>query len=330
MSLPKGSSPKLNPLARIPRAMPVDERRMGTSPREGRTKRTHGLGPWGSRKDVSLARHTSFRIGGTAGVWYEPKDQEELAWFLKGMRRPASFFVVGAGSNLLVKDGPIRKTFIHLDSPAFKKISVCGTRVEAGAGVLLSRLVSELKKKDLCGHEFLAGIPGTVGGAIVTNAGVRAREMKDLIEEVQVVDGRGRRFWIPKARLKFSYRSSNLKPYIVVGCRLRLKRGDHRNVQANIRHILRDRFARQDRQYPSAGSFFKNPSPDLAAGWLIDCCGLKGKRVGGAQVSVKHANFIVNIGRAKSTDVLKLMEIVQRKVYNRFKIKLKPEVEIVG
>lgn len=270
--------------------------------------------------------------------WLEPKDRDDLIRFLKSAPRSAPFFVIGAGSNLLVKDGLIRRTFIHLQSPAFKNISVRGTAVEVGAGVPLNRLVKDLKKRDLCGYEFLAGIPGTVGGAVVMNAGARAqgrdfsslREMKDLVEEVEVLDRRGRRSWLPKNKLEFSYRASNLKPYIVLGVRLKLKRANKKEARKNIRRILRDRLARQDWRYPSAGSFFKNPSPDLAAGWLIDCCRLKGRRVGGAQVSAKHANFIINTGKAKSKDVLKLMEIVQRKVYNRFKIKLQPEVEVVG
>lgn len=285
----------------------------------------------------SLRSHTSFHIGGMAQYWYEPKDRDELIGFLKTSHLSLPLFVIGAGSNLLIKDGLIKKIFIHLNRPAFNKIQINGTAVCLGAGVLLRRLVAVLKRQDLGGYEFLAGIPGTVGGALVTNAGARIdmqalesyREMKDIVCEVEVLGKDGRVQRIKKKNLKFSYRHSNLKPSIILSAKFKLRKADKKQVQKTLQEILRIRVTKQDWRYPSAGSFFKNPQRGLAAGWLIDCCRLKGLRVGGAQVSEKHANFIINAGQAKSTDVLKLMAIVQRRVYDRFKIKLEPEVEIV-
>jgi UDP-N-acetylmuramate dehydrogenase len=290
------------------------------------------------KKAVPLGPRTTFRIGGKSQYWYEPRDKQELAFFLKEAAGALPFFVIGSGSNLLVKDGVIKKIFIHLSSDDFKKIQINGTSVVVGAGMKISRFLAGLKSRDLGGYEFLAGIPGTIGGALVMNAGAKSefslpnswREMKDIVSEVEVLDKKGSLFVLRKEKIKFSYRYSSLKPYIIVSAKLKLQTAPRRKVQETIARIVRNRLKYQDWRYPSAGSFFRNPGRNESAGRLIDLCQLKGLTVGGAQVSCKHANFIVNTGRAKSRDVLKLMEIVTKKVYNHFRIKLIPEVEIVS
>jgi UDP-N-acetylmuramate dehydrogenase len=288
------------------------------------------------RKGELLRRHTTFGIGGKALGWYEPSDSRELSDFLRLMPESTAVFAIGAGSNLLVKDGLVRKVFISFSQPAFCRVFVSGGRVKAGAGVSLGALVRTLTNKGLTGHEFLAGIPGTLGGAVAMNAGARTifddphtyREMKDIVEDVDVMDRRGRIRTLGKERIKFSYRRSSLGSLFILGVSLKLRRGSSVHSRKMIARIRAERRVRQEWSYPSAGSFFKNP-PGVAAGRLIDGCGLKGARVGGACVSSRHANFIVNAGGATYRDVMKLMEIIRKTVYNRYKIRLQPEVKIV-
>lgn len=287
---------------------------------------------------VPLAFHTSFRIGGEAQYWYEPKDRCELGRFLKESDVVFPLFVIGAGSNLLFREGLIKKIFIHLKGAEFNEVKIKGLHVKIGAGAKMSRLISALRSKDIGGYEFLAGIPGTIGGGLVMNAGSRLdfdsvssyREMKDVVEEIEVLDRRGNLLKLKQKDLRFSYRNSNLKPYIILSARLKLYQADRKKVQARIKENISRRFHCQDLRYPSAGSFFKNPVEGEPAGRLIDLCRLKGAGVGGARVSEKHANFIINVNHASSADVLKLMEIVRNKVYRRFKVELSPEVQIVS
>ena len=286
----------------------------------------------------SLRLHTTFRIGGRAPYWFEPKNSRELIRFLRDPNISLPLFVIGAGSNLLIHDGFIKRIFIHLKSADFNKIRIRGTIVTVGAGVKIGRLISVLSSRNLGGYEFLAGIPGTIGGALAMNAGARTdldspasyKEMKDIVSQVEVLDRGGQRSTLKKGDLKFSYRNSSLRPYIIVSAKLKLKAADKNKVRERIKKIIRNRLKNQDWQYPSAGSFFKNPAQGDSAGRLIDACRLKGLKIGGAQVSEKHANFIINRKKAKAQDVIRLMDTVTQKVYRRFKIKLTPEVEIVS
>ncbi|MFH0941324.1 MAG: UDP-N-acetylmuramate dehydrogenase [Candidatus Omnitrophota bacterium] len=277
----------------------------------------------------SLKGHTTFKIGGEARYWYEPKNRTELARFLKKPVLSLPVFVIGAGSNLLVREGIINKVFIHLSAPDFTKIEVRKDKVTAGAGVKIGRLISVLSSKNIGGYEFLAGIPGTVGGALAMNAGTYG-EVKDIVSEIEVLDRNGRSLRLKRRDINFSYRNSSLRPYIIVSVVLKLKTEDKASARERIKNILIKRLSAQDWQHPSAGSFFMNPDPAHPAGILIDQCRLKGLRVGGAQVSEKHANFIINVKDAKSSDVIKLMEIIKERVYNQFKIKLASEVEVVS
>lgn len=288
-------------------------------------------------KGVLLAGRTTLGIGGAAAAWIEPRNSAELSGILKALGPDRPFLVVGAGSNLLFGDGCQEKVFIHLKAPEFNKVIVQSKTVKAGAGVRIGRLISFLMARDLGGYEFLAGIPGTIGGALAMNAGARSRwndpssyrEMKDIALSVDVMDRMGRRLTLQRKEIVFSYRCSSLKSYVILGAELGLKRADRKAVGSVIKAAILKRAQVQDWSHPSAGSFFKNPEGGVPAAILIDCCGLKGFKVGGARVSLKHANFIINNGRASCSDVLKLMEIIRKKVYNRFRIKLEPEVEIV-
>lgn len=288
------------------------------------------------KQNISLRSRTTFAIGGKARYWYEPGDVSELARFLKRRDLSLPIFVIGCGSNLLVKEGAIDKIFVRLSAAPFNKIRVCGRKVYAGAGTKISRLISVLKRRDLNGYEFLAGIPGTVGGALVMNAGAGGGiidgvnfELRDVVRRVEVLDKHGRRRILNASDLVFSYRHSNLKPFIVVRALLEFRPGDKKGAHERILKLMEYRRQCQDWRYPSAGSVFKNPPLGYSAGQLIDKCHLKGLKVGGAQVSEKHANFIVNVGNAKCEDVIKIMEKIRQRVYNRFKIELTPEVEIV-
>jgi UDP-N-acetylmuramate dehydrogenase len=290
------------------------------------------------KKGEFLRHHTTFGIGGEALGWYEPLDSRELSGFLKCLPKGADVFAIGAGSNLLARDGRVRKIFIRFSKPFFRRIDISGVRVRAGAGVSLGALARALVDQGLTGHEFLSGIPGTLGGAVVMNAGARTvfddpgtyREIKDIVEDVEVMDRRGRVRILGKDRITFSYRHSSLGPLFILAASLKLRRGSVAQGRKMIARIQRERRTRQELSYPSAGSFFKNPRGGDSAGRLIDLCGLKGACVGGACVSSRHANFIVNKGGATCDDVMKLMEIIRKTVYNRYKIRLHPEVKIVG
>lgn len=285
-----------------------------------------------------LSARTTFKIGGKARGWYEPKNTAELSLFLKSLSSFVPVCPIGSGSNLLVQDGTVNRIFISLSRPDFCRMRVLEDRVEAGAGLKLTVLVRLLTELGLTGHEFLAGIPGTLGGALFMNAGAKInpqdsqsyREMKDIVESIAVLDRKGHMSVLSRRAAKFAYRRSALGNRIAVSCVLRLKKDSPNLVRLRVRRILDARRKVQDLAYPSAGSFFKNPGKGKTAGQLIDACGLKGMIVGGACVSAKHANFIVNKGGASCADVIKLMEIIRKCVYNRFKIRLQPEVKIVA
>lgn len=288
---------------------------------------------------MDLSRRTTLRIGGHASYWFEPADEKELSSFLKEADLALPLFVIGRGSNLLVKDSLIKKIFIHLSSPSFTGIEVQGIKVRVGAGATTAQLIQALRSRDLGGYEFLAGIPGTIGGALVMNAGAKSDpqdpesycEMKDIVASLDVLDRKGRFLRLTPVQAGFSYRTSKLKPYYILGAKLKLRRQDKKRVLKRIKDNLVWRRGHQDLRFFSAGSFFKNPlKAGMSAGKLIDLCGLKGFSVGGAKVSDVHANFIVNTGRARARDVIKLVEIIRKSVYNRFHIDLQPEVEFVS
>ena len=286
-----------------------------------------------------LSKHTTFKIGGPAALWVVPKNIEALQSLIMLINKhKVPFFVLGKGSNVLIKDGGFLGVVISLNSNDYKNIGKenldkGAVLVDAGSSVELRHLLDFCLKNSLCGYEFMAGIPGSLGGSLIMNAGTnwdaKAKNMGDLIQEVKVIDGKGEIKTFSRKQLRWGYRSSNLSKYIILSAKLRLQRAGKNVISKSCRDLLKKRCDSQDIRFPSAGCIFKNPSKDIAAGQLIDLCGFKGRRVGRAQVSLKHANFIVNSGGASAGDVLKLMRLINKKVRQRFGVELKPEVRII-
>jgi UDP-N-acetylmuramate dehydrogenase len=278
--------------------------------------------------EASLQSYTSFRIGGPAEVLIQPNDVEDLCRVAAQARvEKIPIFVVG-GTNLLVRDGGIRGIVVSLAK--FKAIRQEPDHVlYAEGGVGMPTLIGYAIRRSLAGLEWGAGIPGTVAGCVVMNAGTRLGEMKDSVKAVRMIDPRGRVRDIPAADIPFSYRRAHVPPGIVVGVWLQLKPGEHNQIEQAVREYLRYRKDTQPLTLPSAGCVFKNPPQD-SAGRLVEAAGLKGARVGDAQVSDKHANFMVNLGHARADDVLALIKKVRAGVKKQSGVRLELELKVVG
>lgn len=284
-----------------------------------------------------LKNHTTFKIGGPAKFFVEPEDAADLKLLLGlAEKNKLPVRVIGRGSNLLISDEGIKDIVVRLSAPYFRNVSCKDNRLIAGSGALLNSVLLVCVKHGLTGAEFLTGIPGTVGGALAMNAGITekahssklvAHSMGDFVENVTVMDYRGNMKTLSRKDIKFGYRKSSLSKYIILGAVIKLKRGNRKEVRGKIKEYMDCRKISQDLSKPSAGCVFKNPPGD-SAGRLIDLCGLKGKNIRGATVSVKHANFILNLGGASAKDVRRLMGLMKRKVNNRFNIDLIPEIKI--
>jgi UDP-N-acetylmuramate dehydrogenase len=279
-----------------------------------------------------LKNHTTFKIGGPARLFFRPDNLEELRQVVGNARKRAlKVLVLGAGSNLLVSDQGVRAAVIKLDSPAFRKTAKIKNILEAGAGKPLNQLLAYCGAHGLSGLEFLSGIPGTVGGALIMNAGVSLGAKKlaigDLVQSVRVLDHNSGIKILKRRKLKFGYRRSNLAKYIILSACFKLIPKDKRAVQDNIAGYLARRRNTQDYSRPNAGCVFKNPQGD-SAGKLIDACGLKGKKINGAVVSSKHANFILNEKKCSADDVLALVKLIRKEVKKKYNILLEPEIKI--
>ena len=278
-----------------------------------------------------MKRHTTFRIGGPAEVFVMPGNLEEVQRILEICRtEDLPYFILGNGSNLLVSDRGYRGVVIQLDRN-FGEVKVEGTEIHASAGALLSTIAVAARRASLTGFEFAGGIPGTLGGAVVMNAGAYGGEMKDVLRKVMVMDQSGKVFEIPAEELQMGYRTSIIKTagYIVLGAVLSLKEGNLEEIKMLTRKLSEQRTSKQPLEYPSAGSTFKRPE-GYFAGKLIMDSGLRGYQVGGAQVSEKHCGFVINTGNATAKDVTTLMSDVQRIVLEKFGVKLEPEVKFLG
>lgn len=292
---------------------------------------TLALGAGSVRTDEPLCRHTSFRIGGPADVLVLPGKAEDLALALRLAREhgvPACVF--GNGTNLLVRDGGVRGVVIKL-AGCCKDLAVSGTRLRAGAGLLLSEVAAAASQAGLSGLEFAAGIPGTVGGAVVMNAGAYDGEMKDVVVRVETVAETGEPRIYTSAEVGFGYRQSILqhRSDIVTAVTFGLRFGDRDEIVAKVHDFNQRRATKQPLDMPSAGSTFRRP-PGHFAGDLIQRAGLRGYAIGGAQVSEKHAGFIINRGGATARDVLALIAHVQKEVERQFGVWLEPEVKVIG
>lgn len=278
---------------------------------------------------VPLARHTSLRIGGPADYLVRVNSRRALKEVILIVRRSRiPYFIMGAGTNLLVRDRGFRGAVIKLVGP-FKSIQNRGDLFRCGAAAFLDDLVVMAYKLGYGGAEFLSGIPGTVGGAVKGNAGAWGRSISEIVERIHVVDRHGRSLVRDRDEIGFSYRRSGIgKGVVIIGAELRLRHRPKSAIRKEIEHYRKTRQARQPRGW-SAGSFFKNPSA-CPAGKLIEDCGLKGYRVGDAMVSERHANFIINLGHARASDILALVRVIKDRVRKIKGVKLEEEVRVLG
>ena len=280
--------------------------------------------------DELLAKHTTLRVGGPADVYAEPASEEDLAAVLKFCgARGVPIFVIGRGSNLLVRDGGYRGVVICLSHPDFSKIEIGGERLRCGAGAKLKNVAIEARRYGLSGLEFLEGIPGSVGGALRMNAGAMGGATFDVVELVRLMDFDGNTRELTPAEMSVKYRGcATLRNHIALGAVLKGRADSPESIAQRMSAFSQKRWSSQPAA-PSAGCAFKNP-PSIPAGKLIDELGLKGARVGGAVVSQEHGNFIVNDGTATARDVLELIALLQAKAKSARGIELHTEVEIIG
>ena len=288
------------------------------------------MGGSGIFMEEPMKKHTTFRVGGPADVLVQP-DETALAAILALCRQyHVSYSFIGNGSNLLVGDKGIRGVVIEMTDP-MGNIEVDGTKITAQAGAMLSKIANTAASNGLGGMEFAAGIPGSVGGAVVMNAGAYGGEMKDIIEKVYVLDENGAQLELDRDALDLGYRHSCIpeKKYIVTKVVLELVPRNVAEIRSEMKELNEKRAEKQPLQYPSAGSTFKRPE-GYFAGKLIMDAGLRGYQVGGAQVSEKHCGFVINKGDATAADICQLMRDVSDKVQAQFGVVLEPEVKMIG
>ena len=278
-----------------------------------------------------MTKHTSFHIGGPAELMAQPQSEAELqSLLLKAAEAAVPVTLVGNGSNLLVRDKGIRGLVIKLGS-MLRDIKVSGNMLTFGSGVSLAQASKKAAELGLSGMEFAVGIPGSIGGAVYMNAGAYDGEMSKVVKSVRVMDAAGEVSELSASELDFGYRHSALQgsSKIVTSVTVELAAGDKQAIAEKMADFSNRRITKQPLELPSAGSMFKRP-PGYFAGTLIDQTGLKGYTVGGAQVSTKHAGFVVNIGGATAADVLQLISDVQAKVFAAHGVHLEPEVLVLG
>ena len=282
--------------------------------------------------DEPMAKHTSFKIGGNADVFLKVRTLSTLKDLLEALKaQKIPHFILGNGSNLLVSDSGIRGVVIKLVGD-FQKIELIGEDIiECGAGVHLIKLCRFAQQNALSGLEFAYGIPATVGGAVFMNAGAYDGEMKDVLLSTENLAPSGKQITLAASELDLSYRHSrySVTGDIILSARLKLNRGNAAQIKEKMDGFLARRREKQPLKYPNAGSVFKRP-PGNYAGTLIQTCGLKGKKIGGAEVSTKHAGFIVNTGGATCRDVLRLISHIQATVLEKADVALESEVRVVG
>jgi UDP-N-acetylmuramate dehydrogenase len=277
-------------------------------------------------KNEPLSKHCSFKIGGPADYFIEIPTEKALFLFLTNIG-DESFYVLGRGTNVLFPDHGYRGIVISLTGD-FERVIVYGEEVLCGSGALLSNVLNMVLEHNLIGLEFVVGIPGTVGGAVCGNAGLATRWISSVVKNVEVYKDI-KRIKLENKQIAFSYRKSNLGGSIVLNICLSLKKALENDSLATISENIQNRLKTQPLNVPNAGSIFKNPK-GFSAGKLVEDVGLKGARIGGAQVSELHGNFIVNTGGASSKDVLDLIKLLKENVYKRFNIKLETEIKIIN
>ena len=281
--------------------------------------------------DEPMSRHTTFRVGGPADFFVTPKAKEEVRDVIRICKEAGMpYYIIGNGSNLLVSDAGYRGVIVQIYKE-MTEVKVEGDLVKAQAGALLSGIAAKALGAELSGFEFASGIPGTIGGACVMNAGAYGGEMKDVLESVTVLTGEGKIIELGRNELELGYRTSVIakKGYIVLGAVLKLERGDGEKIKTYMDELKEKRVTKQPLEYPSAGSTFKRPE-GYFAGKLIEDAGLRGFQVGGAQVSEKHCGFVINRNHATAADIMELMRQVQIRVKENSGVDLEPEVKRLG
>ena len=290
----------------------------------------------GGRFSEPLSAHTTLRIGGPADLWLEPKNLVELKEIVCScLAEKLPYFAIGRGSNILASDKGFKGAVISLNTPAFTKMGFKENYITCGGGLPLEKLIREAQKKGLGGLEFLAGIPATAAGALVANAGNQKKAIGKMVKNITVMDKKGNIRLLKKKELRFGYRKSSLNRYIVLEAQFELVKRTPKKVEENIAANLEQKRKTQDLTAKSAGCIFKNPFSirhphhRLSAGKMIEACGLKQRRRGGAEISAKHANYIINRNGAKAKDILYLMGLAQREVKKKFGVFLEPEIRIL-
>ncbi|MBI3333637.1 MAG: UDP-N-acetylmuramate dehydrogenase [Candidatus Omnitrophica bacterium] len=287
------------------------------------------------RFNEPMRLHTTFHIGGPAEIWAEPANRQELRQLLELAREAElKVTVVGGGANLLVGDDGIPGLVVHLGSAGFQGYERRDGGILAGAGLPLEWLIRRCRQEALSGAEFLAGVPGRVGGAVRMNAGThddegRVHSFSDLVRSITLMDLSGQVQSLSRDQIPFAYRRSGLEGGIVLEAALGLVPDDPDAIEERVKRLWAFKRRTQDWSAPSVGCIFKNPANAQAAGWLIDRAGLKGHRVGGAMISPTHANFIMNVGDAKAADVFALIEEVRGRVRKLFQVELDLEVQVL-
>lgn len=278
-----------------------------------------------------MNKHTTFRVGGAADFFVTPHLYEQVQQIIALCRsEQVPYYIIGNGSNLIVKDNGIRGVVIQLFRN-FASYSIEGTHVTAQAGIMLSKLSKPILEAGLTGFEFASGIPGTLGGAVTMNAGAYDGEMKDIVTKVKVLDSDGNVITLTTDEFELGYRRSIIasRGYIVLEVEMELKPGNYHEIKTYMAELAKRRIEKQPLEFPSAGSTFKRPE-GFFAGKLIMDSGLAGYSVGGAKVSEKHCGFVINAGGATASDILQLISEVQEKVYNKFGVQLETEVKVLG
>ena len=281
--------------------------------------------------DELMSRHTTFRIGGPASVFVTPKSEKYLVTAIEICRsQGAPYFILGNGSNLLVSDQGYDGVVVHIGSD-LRDISVEGTEITAKTGAMLSQVAHAALAHGLTGMEFAAGIPGSLGGACMMNAGAYGGEMSQILVGVRALDDKGQIVELAADQLELGYRHSIMmeKQYVVLGARIHLEKGNPEKIQAQMDDLKEKRIAKQPLEYPSAGSTFKRPEGAFAGKLIMDA-GLRGFRIGDAMVSEKHCGFVVNAGKATAEDVCGVISHVQQVVMEKYGKELEPEIRFLG
>ena len=283
--------------------------------------------------NVDMKKYTTFKIGGAADCLIKIQKTEELEEILSFVKKEnISFTIIGNGSNILVDDGGIRGIVLKIDIKKFN-IQQIGNKIElnVGAGDKLTEVAQKLLRLEVSGFEELSGIPGTIGGAIRMNAGAHGKEMKDIVKTIKCIDFDGNIYEFSNKEAEFGYRKSKFskEKYIILEAKIQLEKGKKEEIQTKMKKYANYRKEKQPIEFPSAGSTFKR-GEDFITAKLIDECGLKGYKVGGAQVSEKHAGFVINKDNATAKDVKELIEHVKNEVFKKFNKKIELEIEVIG